>query len=367
MIFLLLGWAGIVSLGLGGCTDGIIQVFRPAPVDAGADAAVDAPTMMDADAAPRDAAPPDAMPITCPPTKLVGYAAMGGGTTGGGDAGVLTATTLDQLRMYAGQPGPAIVRISGTIAFSNDVTQVEVASDKTIVPAKIGDGLTGNGLIIKEGIRNVIVRNLTITKALSPYDAISVQAATNVWIDHCDLSSDRDMPKGIYDGLLDITHGSSNVTVSWNYLHDHYNPSLVGHTDTVNTEDPALAVTFHHNLFRRFQSGAPRARFGHVHIFNNHYDTVDMYSIASVMGATLLVERNVFDAVAMPLQTRLSGADLDGTIQEFDDLTNPNSGPSNITTAPNTWRPPYSYTDSFDLNTSVAIVVDTCAGVGKVP
>jgi pectate lyase len=93
-------------------------------------------------------------------------------------------------------------------------------------------------------------------------DAVHIEGSHQIWVDHCDLSSDRDLPKGTYDGLVDITHGSYNITVSWTYFHDHFNPCLVGHTDTPNTEDAALAVTFHHNRFQRLQSGAPRARFG---------------------------------------------------------------------------------------------------------
>lgn len=34
-----------------------------------------------------------------------------------------------------------------------------------------------------------------------------------------------------YDGLLDITHASNLVTVSWNKFHDHWKGSLVGHSD----------------------------------------------------------------------------------------------------------------------------------------
>ena len=43
---------------------------------------------------------------------------------------------------------------------------------------------------------NVILRNLKISKVLaSAGDAIGIQAASNVWVDHCDLSSDRDHDK----------------------------------------------------------------------------------------------------------------------------------------------------------------------------
>jgi pectate lyase len=359
-------YGGIVSIALGGCTDGIVRVFRSAPSGGGAGGsgvALDAAT----DAGAPDAAV-DVAPIICP-TKLVGYATMDGGTTGGGspDAGMMTATTLDQLRTYANQVGPAVVRVSGTITIAAGEMPIEVESDKTLLPAKFGDGLLGNGFMIKDK-HNVIVRNLKIAKALSPWDAITIQASTNVWIDHCDLSSDRDLPKTTYDGLVDVVHGSSNVTLSWNYFHDHYNPSLVGHSDTpTTTEDQALAVTFHHNWFRNIQSGAPRARFGHVHLFSNFYDTIDSYSIASVMGATLLIEGNVFDRVATPIVTHLDNAPADGTVADLRNLYDPSDGANLITTTQTTWKPPYLYSDSVDSTDSARVVVSTCAGVGKVP
>lgn len=55
--------------------------------------------------------------------------------------------------------------------------------------------LSGVGLRVIS-VKNVIIRNLTIKKVLAAAgDAIGIQAASNVWIDHCDLSSDLDHDK----------------------------------------------------------------------------------------------------------------------------------------------------------------------------
>lgn len=44
--------------------------------------------------------------------------------------------------------------------------------------------------------KNVIIRNVKISKVLAEAgDAIGVQAASQVWLDHLDLSSDRDHDK----------------------------------------------------------------------------------------------------------------------------------------------------------------------------
>lgn len=45
-------------------------------------------------------------------------------------------------------------------------------------------------------VSNVIIRNIKISKVLaSAGDAIGVQSASQVWLDHLDLSSDRDHDK----------------------------------------------------------------------------------------------------------------------------------------------------------------------------
>ena len=105
----------------------------------------------------------------------------------------------------------------------------------TFFPALEGVGLR----VYKED--NVILRNLKISKVLAEAgDAIGIQEASNVWVDHVDLSSDRDHDKDYYDGLLDITHGSNYVTVTSSYLHDHWKASLVGHSDSNGDEDKAI-------------------------------------------------------------------------------------------------------------------------------
>lgn len=82
-------------------------------------------------------------------------------------------------------------------------------------------GLTDGGFRIKK-VSNVILRNLKMHNPPESADLISLDLATKVWVDHCDLSTvgitgDKDY----YDGLLDITHASDYVTVSWTKFHDH--------------------------------------------------------------------------------------------------------------------------------------------------
>jgi pectate lyase len=82
-------------------------------------------------------------------------------------------------------------------------------------------GMTGGGLRLKK-VSNVIIRNLKMSFSPDGQDLISLDGATKVWVDHCDLfSAGITGDKDKYDGLLDITHASDFVTVSWTKFHDH--------------------------------------------------------------------------------------------------------------------------------------------------
>jgi len=375
MALLLVVAGGVLAAGAAGCGVDHANPFRPI----GADAAVDLPMDVAVDAAVDLGGTGgsgvdggvDTAPLACP-TNQVGYSTMTGtggttGTTGGGAGPTVMVSTLAQLQAQAAVVGPLTIAIHGTIDLSSlMVKQIEITSDKTVVGAEPGAGLINGGLLIIKQ-HNVIVHNLTIAKAPAPSDAVGIQASDHVWVDHCDFSTDLTAPRGTYDGLVDVTHASDYVTVSWTRFHDHYNVSLVGHSANNAAEDSGhLTVTFHHNQFLRTPTGSPRARFGHVHVFGNHYQTVDTYAVGSESNATVLVEGNVFDQVTVPIETNVED-NVDGFALDLNNLYNPMSsqGANAITTTWNNWKPPYDYT--ADSKFSVTFLVDTCAGVGKVP
>ncbi|KAF8602566.1 pectate lyase B [Ceratobasidium sp. AG-I] len=231
----------------------------------------------------------------------VGYATLSGGTTGGGSASPVTVTTLAALKS-ALTTGNKVVLISGTIT-GNEVVKVPA---NTSVIGKSGASLVGVGLRVID-VSNVIIRNIKISVVLADAgDALAVQASNRVWIDHVDLSSNRDHDKDYYDGLLDLTHGVYAISVTNSYLHDHWKASLVGHSDSNESEDKAIQVTYAFNKWVNLNSRTPSFRFGHGHIFNNYfYNNND--GINTRVGAELLVQNNVFESVSKPLYSTDAG------------------------------------------------------------
>lgn len=295
---------------------------------------------------------PNAAPGGCP-DALVGFATLNGGTTGGGDGARVTVTTSAALEEAAGRDGPLTIEISGTLSFTGQVT---VASDKTLVGAGAGAELVGGGLDLTDS-QNVIVRNLTIARAAGT-DALTLLRSRNVWIDHCDLSSEVDADDGAYDGLIDITRASEAITVSWTRMHDHRDATLVGHAVDNGDEDRGhLTVTYHHDLFQRLSGAAPRVRFGAAHVFNNHYVELSGYAVAATMGADVRVERSVFEGVALPITTSYVDPEA-GRAADVENVFVTSGAPQIGETA--TWAPPYAYT--ADAAASVPALVAACAG-----
>ncbi|KAJ8508416.1 hypothetical protein ONZ45_g9308 [Pleurotus djamor] len=231
----------------------------------------------------------------------VGYATLNGGTSGGSGGPTTVVTSLAALTSAVAGDAKKIVIISGTITGD---TVVKVGSNTSVLGRNAV--LNGVGLRVID-VSNVIIRNIKISKVLaSAGDAIGVQAASQVWVDHVDLSSDRDHDKDFYDGLLDITHGCTGVTVSNSKLSNHWKASLVGHSDNNGKEDVAITVTYANNFWTNLNSRTPSFRFGHGHIFNNVFDN-NNDGINTRDGAQLLVENNIWTGTNKPLYETTSG------------------------------------------------------------
>jgi pectate lyase len=287
---------------------------------------------------------------------------------GGGSVAPVTVTTLGDLVTNAARTDAAVIVVQGMIAVpaASQPFQVAVESRKTIVGADAASGLTGGGFLIDHK-DNVLLQNLRITFPLN-VDGVGIQTSTHVWIDHCELAADTDPghATSLYPWLINIKHASDDVTISWTYFHDQFNTVQIGNSDNA-TDDPGhLTVTLHDNLFARTNSGTPRVRFGRVHVFNNQFQTIGDYAVASQMGAQLRVENNVFDAVAVPL-TNTHESSPPGAVGDILNDYSADSGPNVLAPPPPAFTLttlPYPFTP--DSTGSIPALVEACAGTGKI-
>ena len=267
------------------------------------------------------------------PSELIGWAALPGNnvttTTGGGNATPQVVTTLQQFMTAVMGNNPAVVYVNGVLAAG----RVNIGSNKTVV------GICGaelHGHISVSASSNVIVRNIKIVGygvgncALDPSfdaavgcssgdDAVTIQSnAHHVWFDHCDVVDGT-------DGNLDIVNGSDFVTISWTKFHytprtdnvgndstgasGHRFSNLIGSDDNIPGDVGHLNITWHHNWWaENVNQRMPRSRAGKIHMLNNLFtSTGNSVCTNAGQGAQLLVEGNVYNGVAGPLQIGAGG------------------------------------------------------------
>eukprot|EP00005_Dracoamoeba_jomungandri_P000905 CAMPEP_0174253862 /NCGR_PEP_ID=MMETSP0439-20130205/3232_1 /TAXON_ID=0 /ORGANISM="Stereomyxa ramosa, Strain Chinc5" /LENGTH=340 /DNA_ID=CAMNT_0015335137 /DNA_START=11 /DNA_END=1033 /DNA_ORIENTATION=+ len=283
---------------------------------------------------------------------LQGFATLNGGTTGGAGGTTVTATSASELIDYCGRNGSYIIYVDRTIRLSS---MCRVASNKSVLGVNGTAGhIEGFGLDVN-GSSNVIIQNLRFSG--SGDDAIQVtNYSTNVWIDHNDF-------RHAYDGLCDIRTGANYITVSWNKFSDHDKVALIGAGDGDNKTDAGrLKVTYHHNWFAGTNQRHPRCRFGDVHVFNNYYDNVRSYGVASTTSARVYVENNYFLNTHHPTSIQ-EGSSPTGYLEFVNNfLVNSGSVIANGTT----FDPKSYYDYSLESRTTVNVTCINYAGVGKI-
>jgi pectate lyase len=396
--------------------------LHPIRAGVGTDAAgvTDGATHTDATTAP------DVPNVVCFDLPPIGYATMSdiggewdGGTTGmptlqldGGVSFVAAApppagsvvvdasdpNALMQFSMYAGDktPGPLTILVKGMIFIppppdggSADLQKIRVSSNKTILGVNVladskqgsGSGFTGGSLTMT-GVSHVVLRNLVIAMpnaddASDNVDAIHIEGSQQIWVDHCDLSSNGPTGGGSsYDGLVDISDQSDFVTVSWTHYHDHADTGLIGRSDSsaAAAQDASKNhVTYDHDWFSNVLTG-PRVRFGTVHVLDTFFDGVGHYGVASTDGANVRVEESVFKDVAPPPQTNanfgpvttiLDSPATAGSVYLVDYTPTGTSG-ANVITQTVPFNVPYANQYKPDPATSVPAVVQGCAGTGHI-
>jgi pectate lyase len=231
-----------------------------------------------------------------------GFASQNGGTKGGAGGTVTTVSTLPQFTAAVNEKDATarIVVVQGIIKGS---AKIRVGSNKSII-GLANSGFEGIGLHIRKQ-SNVIVRNIKSSYVQAENeDAIKIESSTNVWVDHCEFWSTQAVDKDYYDGLVDASHGSDLITISYTHFHDHWKASLAGHSDSNSAEDKGkLRITYANNYWKNINSRTPLLRFGTAHVYNSYYDTLST-GVNSRMGAQALVESTVFVNSQYPLTSR---------------------------------------------------------------
>jgi pectate lyase len=218
------------------------------------------------------------------------------GTYGGRDGQIVTVKTLADLEKYATASEPYVIVVAATITMNPVGKEIKVQSNKTIVGSGTSGQIVGGGFFLGSGVHNVIIRNLTIRDAYQgvwndkehDFDAIQMDGAHHVWIDHNDL-------RHMADGLIDVRKDSTYVTVSWNKLSQDNKAFGIGWTENVVTD-----ITIHHNWIRETEQRNPSTdNAAHAHLYNNFLEDAAGTDINSSYGnysrgATRMVLENSY-------------------------------------------------------------------------
>ena len=201
-------------------------------------------------------------------------------------------------------------------------TQQHVGSNVTIVGVGDDAQISGANVRVRDA-HNVILRNLRFSDGYdcfpewdpgdgntgnwnSAYDNVSLWTSTSVWVDHSTFDDGAHpadslpvvfgRPFEVHDGLLDITHGSDLVTVSYNRFLSHDKTMLIGSSDSRVQDRGQHRVTLHHNYWQDIGQRAPRVRYGDVHAYNNYYRQTETGAFQYYWGAgresSLVLENN---------------------------------------------------------------------------
>ncbi|MCX5333126.1 MULTISPECIES: pectinesterase family protein [unclassified Streptomyces] len=226
------------------------------------------------------------------------------GTYGGRDGQIVTVKTLADLEKYATAAEPYVIVVAGTINMNPVGKEIKVQSNKTIVGSGTSGHIVGGGFFLGSGVHNVIIRNLTIRDAYQgiwndkdhDFDAVQMDGAHHVWIDHNDL-------RHMADGLIDVRKDSTYVTVSWNKLSQDNKAFGIGWTENVVTD-----ITIHHNWVRETEQRNPSTdNAAHAHLYNNFLEDVADTDIKSSYGnysrgaTKMVLENSYFQGVNNPV------------------------------------------------------------------
>ncbi|MEU4419376.1 RICIN domain-containing protein [Actinoplanes sp. NPDC024001] len=243
------------------------------------------------------------------PSTPDGFASTGGGTTGGAAGATVTVKNLADLTKYVTATEPYVIKVAGAITITPKGTELKVKSNKTIVGAGTTGEIVGGGFFLGAGVKNVIIRNLTIRDTQMTeddpddkdfdYDGIQMDTADHIWIDHCKITR-------MNDGMIDSRKDTSYLTVSWNVLDTGNKAFGIGWTENVTAR-----MTIHHNWIKNTNQRNPSTdNVAYAHLYNNYLQNITAYGNLSRGGTKMVLENSYFDKVANPYYNDTSAAQL---------------------------------------------------------
>ncbi|KAL8140692.1 hypothetical protein V2J09_006713 [Rumex salicifolius] len=179
-----------------------------------------------------------------------------------------------------------IFGVSGTIVLNSFL---RVSSYKTIDGRGQRIKFVNKGLRLKE-CEHVIICNLEFEGGEGDdVDGVQIKPnSKNIWIDRCTLVR-------YDDGLIDITRGSTDITVSRCHFMDHDKTMLIG-ADPCHVGDRCIRVTIHHCFFDGSKQRHPRVRFGKVHLYNNYTRNWSVYAACASVESQIFSQCNIYEA-----------------------------------------------------------------------
>lgn len=190
-----------------------------------------------------------------------------------------------------------------------------VGSNKTLIGVGRAGALKGKGLRLAHA-QNVIIRNLTVSDInegiVFAGDAISLDDADHVWIDHNRFQ--RIGRQMIVDGFGPAT----NVTISWNDFDGNsvYSSGCNGkHYWNLLLVSQRQTVTLANNWFHAFAGRAPHITGddAFLHLVNNVFQDGSWHALDAERPVNVLMEGNIFENVDTPI-TRTTTGRIFGTL-----------------------------------------------------
>ncbi|KAL4800630.1 putative pectin lyase F [Aspergillus venezuelensis] len=187
---------------------------------------------------------------------------------------------------------------------------LDVGPNKSIVGVGDAGVIRGKGLRL-HGTENVIVQNIFITELNPQYiwggDAISLDGADKIWIDHVKISLvGRQMIVTGYEssGSVTISNSELDGATDWSAScdgHHYWTVLALGENDK---------VTFANNYIHQTSGRAPKIGAPSFwHVYNNYWtDNTGHAFDVEESGTNVLIEGNVFEEVKSAFNDEGTGA-----------------------------------------------------------